>query len=106
MATTPSHTSPKTLTIHQHNITTLTEPQPNPASRSRIETKQFTIDDAPVDLRDSGGGVGDASGRKTVDYVLHTSAATGAGRGGDSAADPYGVCDGAVAAGVMGRISR
>jgi len=62
----------QTLTTYQSTIARLTEPQPVPQSRQRVEAKQFTIGDAPVDLRDSGPP-GTETGRKTVDYVLHTS---------------------------------
>ena len=62
----------QTLTTYQPAIARLTELSPSPASRQRVESKQFSIGDAPVDLRDSGPP-GSEAGRKTVDYVLHTS---------------------------------
>ena len=62
----------QTLTTYQPAIARLTEATPSPASRQRVESKQFRIGDAPVDLRDSGPP-GTENGRKTIDYVLHTS---------------------------------
>ena len=62
----------KTLTSYQPSIARLSESAPSPASRQLVESRQFSIGDAPVDLRDSGPP-GTENGRKTIDYVLHTS---------------------------------